>query len=422
MIGARGRDSISNENESVHVYESSLGQGLVPIARHRGANAMQTFGQASMRFAVLVCLLLRSRLFNSPLHSLPRTRTQRMNNPNTTSCGASTTTSLSTSVDANNGIEGQKKSKLRIGVVADIQYADVEDGFSFSGNPRYYRHALDATTGAARHFQDDAVDLVINLGDTVDGKCNRDIAQLDRVIDALHDNFSHGKILHVYGNHCLYNADRDTLQEKLGVSMTREADGELVGYYSHIVGDVRLVVIDSYDVCMHRGENSSKQARAVEILKQNNSKNFQDGNPNSPEGLEDLQRRYVGFNGAVGKVQLEWLTGELESARDHNHQVILLSHQPILPQTTHPVCLIWNFHEILDILKSYNDVVVASLSGHAHKYGYKEWNGIHFRVIEAVLETPRPHHTYCIIDLFDDALKVNGYGECESALYEYRIP
>lgn len=336
----------------------------------------------------------------------------------------STTTSLSTttSVREEEYIAEQQSTtlpKLRIGIVADIQYADVEDGHSFSGNPRYYRHALDAAMGAARQFQAEKVDLVINLGDTVDGKCNREIAQLDRVIGALTENYSHGRILHVYGNHCLYNADRNVLEEKFGISMTREEDGELVGYYSHIVGDVRLVVIDSYDICIHREENTSKQARAIEILKEFNGVNFADGNPNSPEGLEDLQKRYVGFNGALGQNQLEWLTTELKLARESNQQVILFSHQPILPESSNPVCLVWNYHDVLEILKDYNDVVMASLSGHAHKYGYKEWNGIHFRVLEAVLESPRPHHTFCILDIFDHALKVNGYGKCESAVYEH---
>ena len=58
-----------------------------------------------------------------------------------------------------------------IGVIADIQYAPCQDGHSYTGTPRFYRHALDVAKHAFGHFQERQVDLVINLGDTIDGKC-----------------------------------------------------------------------------------------------------------------------------------------------------------------------------------------------------------------------------------------------------------
>jgi hypothetical protein len=93
---------------------------------------------------------------------------------------------------------------------------------------------------------------------------------------------------------------------------------------------------------------------------------------------------------------------------------------------------------VLDILEEYEDVVLASFAGHTHKYGYEQWRGIHFVVVEAVLETPPPHHSYCIVDIFRDddngdddddddndngdnnnglVLQVHGHGKCQSATY-----
>jgi manganese-dependent ADP-ribose/CDP-alcohol diphosphatase len=359
---------------------------------------------------------------------------------------------------------------VRIGMLADIQYADVEDGFSYSGNPRYYRHALHSAVVAADHFQREKVDVVINLGDTVDGKAGRDTTQLDAVVTALHGTYSHGPILHVYGNHCLYNADRHTLREKLGIPMAMEepevdasvvaaaadraathhdngdGDGELVGYYSHVVGDggtIKLVVIDSYDIYYHRPTDSAKHIAAIEILKRHNGENYDNDNANNPPAsAQDLEKRFVAFNGAVGSTQLAWLRLELQAAREsrNGQKVILLSHQPILPGTTNPVCLIWNYHQVLDILEEYEDVVLASFAGHTHKYGYEQWRGIHFMVVEAVLEAPPPHHSYCIVDIYRDddngddddyngdnnnnnnnnnglVLQVHGHGKCQSATY-----
>ena len=54
--------------------------------------------------------------------------------------------------------------QFTIGLLADIQYAPIPDGFSYSGIPRYYKHALDAARSAAAHFQQEKVDLVLNLG------------------------------------------------------------------------------------------------------------------------------------------------------------------------------------------------------------------------------------------------------------------
>ena len=61
---------------------------------------------------------------------------------------------------------------VTFGVLADIQYAPIPDGFSYNGKARYYRHALDAAKHAAKHFEEENVDLVINLGDIIDNTIN----------------------------------------------------------------------------------------------------------------------------------------------------------------------------------------------------------------------------------------------------------
>ena len=71
---------------------------------------------------------------------------------------------------ATTGSDGLEKSnsddprQFTIGLLADIQYAPIPDGFSYSGIPRYYRHALETARSAAAHFQQEKVDLVLNLG------------------------------------------------------------------------------------------------------------------------------------------------------------------------------------------------------------------------------------------------------------------
>eukprot|EP00521_Asterionellopsis_glacialis_P008105 CAMPEP_0195287298 /NCGR_PEP_ID=MMETSP0707-20130614/4415_1 /TAXON_ID=33640 /ORGANISM="Asterionellopsis glacialis, Strain CCMP134" /LENGTH=410 /DNA_ID=CAMNT_0040347045 /DNA_START=184 /DNA_END=1416 /DNA_ORIENTATION=- len=321
------------------------------------------------------------------------------------------------------------------GVVADIQYANIPDGFSFGGAKRYYRHSLEVAKEAAAHFQREGVSCVLNLGDTVDGK-QQELGKyggdelpapmdpghvaMKEVMAAL-SSYTHGPYLHTYGNHCLYNLDRHDIQNTLGIPFVQEPCGDLVAYRSYVHQKIRFVVLDTYDIAlMKRCETSSRKRKiASEILSKNNH-NYPH-NENSPEGLEGIQKRFVAFNGGVDKPQLTWLQQTLEEARTKHEKVVVMSHQPIMPESSGEVCLIWNYQDVLDILREYGDIVIASLAGHAHRGGYKrdEQSGIHFRVIEAVLENPHPHSTYAIVDVLDDRLVLHGYGNCQSAVYDF---
>jgi manganese-dependent ADP-ribose/CDP-alcohol diphosphatase len=296
----------------------------------------------------------------------------------------------------------ETRPKFTFGIVADIQYADIPDGTSYAGVPRYYRHSLEVARHAAQHYQTDKVSLVLNLGDIVDGKA-QDLkghggeplpdgvdpghSAIDDVLEAL-SVYTHGPILHTYGNHELYNCNREDLGKKLGIPFVKEPCGDLVGYWSHVHEGVRFVVLDSYDISLMQRcpETSHKRRKAEAILTQHNP-NFPQYE-NSPQGLSGVLKRYVAFNGAVDDPQLEWLRTTLQTSRDQGEKVIIISHQPILPGSSSDVCLVWNYAEVLQVLRAFSDVVIASFCGHAHKGGYKRdtVSGIHFRVIEAVLE------------------------------------
>lgn len=454
---------------------------------------------------------------------------------------------MSNSSNNSNNCNGQAPL-FSVGMIADIQYAPIPDGASFSGTPRYYRHSLEATKYAFATFRDyqwpgcnsntveqqqdshdhnndsnapeTGVDFVINLGDIIDGKCQeiemnggylpsasssandkedlvwRDLLDHPGMLSLLeiqnamktYTKTTNRKVVHSYGNHCLYNLNRSELRETLGIPFRSEQrgfgsfskkrrddliqrnnpnespnqkegddrndgdnDDDLVGYYSYVYPpaepdslesaskenpqqqeqhSIKFIVLDGYDIALMRRspEFSQKRVQAMDILQRQNGKNLAAGNENSPEGLEGLQKRFVAFNGAVGSTQLEWLRDELESTRQQNNKygnaiqkVIVLSHQPIHPGSSNPICLIWNYDDVLGILREYSDVVVASFSGHAHKGGYAldQDSGIHFRVVEAVLESKPPTKTFGILDVYFDRLELTGHGDCESAVYHF---
>lgn len=326
---------------------------------------------------------------------------------------------------------------LSIGVVADIQHAPVPDGASFSGTPRYYKYALEVAGVAAKHFQEAKVDLLVNLGDIIDGKCaltsdtidmNEDEREnivgkvaMKNVINAL-NAYKNGPIIHTYGNHELYNLSREDIGKMLCIPFVQETKADLVGYRSIVKNQVRFIVLDTYDVAImgRCPDKSEKRKQAERILAQNNP-NFPE-NENSPENMTGLQKRFVAFNGGIGATQLSWLRSTLQEAEKNGELVIILSHQPIHPQSSSPVCLIWNYEEVLDILREFESTVIASFSGHAHRGGYHrdETSGIHFRVFEAVLESPYPINTYAFVDIYENKIHVRGEGKCESARYDFK--
>ncbi len=57
----------------------------------------------------------------------------------------------------------------RFGIATDVQYADIDDGFSHGGVPRFYRGALRGLRRAVAAWREQQVEFAIHLGDIIDG-------------------------------------------------------------------------------------------------------------------------------------------------------------------------------------------------------------------------------------------------------------
>jgi manganese-dependent ADP-ribose/CDP-alcohol diphosphatase len=105
-----------------------------------------------------------------------------------------------------------KQPLFSFGVISDVQYADIPDGHSFIGVPRYYRYSIRVLQRAVKKWNNHQnLNFVINFGDIVDGKCPPD-QSLD-VVKKVNNEFQkfNGPVFHLIGNHCLYNLPRDKL-------------------------------------------------------------------------------------------------------------------------------------------------------------------------------------------------------------------
>ena len=84
-----------------------------------------------------------------------------------------------------------KEPLFSFGVIADVQYADIPDGRSFLGVPRYYRHSIAVLRRAVQRWNGEkSVRFCINFGDIVDGFCPKDrsLAAVQAVVCEF-DNF-----------------------------------------------------------------------------------------------------------------------------------------------------------------------------------------------------------------------------------------
>lgn len=86
-------------------------------------------------------------------------------------------------------------------------------------------------------------------------------------------------------------------------------------------------------------------------------------------------------------------------------------HLPVHPGSTHPMCLVWNFSKVLDIISAHRSVV-CFLAGHEHdgRYYLDKDTGVHHVTFEAVIETPPNSNAFGIVYVFKDRMVLKGSG------------
>ncbi|CAN6447319.1 unnamed protein product [Victoria cruziana] len=295
-----------------------------------------------------------------------------------------------------------KQPSFSFGVITDVQYADIPNGRSFLGVPRYYRHSIEVLRRAVNKWNHHGnLKFAIHFGDIVDGFCPKEDSR--KAITKLVHEFEkfEGPVYHMLGNHCLYNLPRDDL-----ISLLKMPACHGHAHYEFSpTPEYRFVVLDAYDIsAIGWPKDHPNTLKAFEIL---NAKN-PNVEKNSPTGLAGLDRRYLMFNGAVGKPQLEWLDSVLRDATRLKQKVIVCCHLPLHPGAASAEALLWNYDEVMCIIHRYHCVKVC-LAGHDHKGGYcVDSHGIHHRVLEAALECPPGSDAFGHVDVYHDRLSLLG--------------
>jgi len=287
------------------------------------------------------------------------------------------------------------KPLFSFGLITDIQYADIDDGWDYHKiTARHYRNSLTLLQNAVEDWkQKGEISFVTQLGDIIDG-LNKQSSLSEISLKKVLDQFLDYQVHHLVGNHELYNFGRAKLKET-----------PLNHSYYHFSPHPhwRFILLDGFEFSTIVPETRES---ALEYLKQNN--------PNRADGEKDIHGthlRFMPFNGAVSESQLEWLKQVLDESDNAGQKVIILSHVPLGPGACNPKNLLWNYDKVLEILYSKQNCVQAVMAGHDHKGGFhRDSHGIYHCTFPAVLEAPLGQNAHCTVNVYSHKIDIKGNG------------
>jgi len=258
---------------------------------------------------------------------------------------------------------------LRFGIITDIHYT-----------PDDQTGAATTAAGLERcigYWKESCVEFVVQLGDLI----SREGAEAERDLLEVKERLARfpGRMVHIPGNHCLA-VPQERLFRIMGISAP---------YYSFAQGGVRFVVLHGMDVSVLTEPENEADRHLLAYYR-------------------DVRQAHA-YCGAVGSRQLEWLVGELDLALKNEEPVIVLSHFPLLDETTDEKHgLLWNHEEVSAIICRYPNVR-ACLGGHYHPGAYALREGAHFIVLPGFVTCGGQEQRCCsTAEVADGRLRITG--------------
>ena len=278
-----------------------------------------------------------------------------------------------------NGESENPDAPLRLGIVTDPQYADKPT----SGNRRY-SEAAGKLTAAVANINESNVDLLVHLGDAIDGKENAD-DHLTRIFDIFATSFA--PVVHLVGNHCLDG----------GKSSFDRASG-LVAYYGAMrFNRWRFLLLDGNAVSI-RGHAPESLAHI--------------------EATEIIEKGGVSWGGGLGKLQRDWFAQQLADAKSSGEQAVVLCHFPIDETGNSRDHLLWDHAEVNELLSN-DKSVKAWFCGHNHAGGYGHVDGVHHVTFQAICDAPSDSNAWAIAEFQPNRIQITGHGTVPSRVLDF---
>jgi len=275
----------------------------------------------------------------------------------------------------------QENPVITFGVVADVQYSDYDAGIS-----RFYRNSKAKLQEAVTQLKADSAEFIVSMGDLID----KDFDSFEPVLAIL--SSSGLKTHHIVGNHD-YSV-RNNQKKHLPL-----IDSSGNRYYSFSKNKFRFIFLDGNDVSIYGASSRKTEKEATELLALMRSKG---------------EKNALDWNGAIGSVQIKWLTDELTTAEKNKERVFLFCHFPIAPDNAHNLL---NSREVLELLPKYPGVL-AWFAGHNHEGNYIKTGSTYHVTFKAMVET-ESENSFAMVRVFGDRVEISGYGREVSRRLEY---
>ena len=266
------------------------------------------------------------------------------------------------------GNDEATRGEVRFGLITDLHYADKDPAGS-----RHYRETLTKLAEAGQKLSAEGISFAVELGDFIDAAATVEderqyLTRINRDFSALTPRRHY-----VLGNHCV-----DTLTKEEFLGTVEQARS----YYSFDTAGYHFIVLDA---CF-RGDGTPYCR-----------KNFQWTDANVPAS------------------ELEWLQADLEAAPK---PTIVFVHQRLDVSNHYGVK---NAAEVRRLLEESNRVL-AVFQGHSHQNDYRQFAGIHYCTVAAMVEgSGAENNAYCLVSSGKDGtLCVKGFRRQTS--YAWQAP
>ena len=347
-----------------------------------------------------------------------------------------------------------------VGLIADIQYADADDGHNWNKTrTRRYRQSLKITQNAIKIWNDAAQSickvrpsLIINLGDVIDlrnVKSKESIKSMNTIMtefnkfkplkiqnkdndndndEKWNNNIKYPFYHNCLGNHEVYNFDRKECQKYQHCSKYDKENDEYIYYYSfEPFSGFLFIILDAFVLSIHGYEYCNNKHKYFQISTDLLNKYNKSENKNiPPTATNDTNidiERWTAFNGGFGEKQLKWLEKELQIAsKQKNHvKVFIFSHIPLISTNEKkPFEIVaWDYKQCKQIIDKYKDIVKVFFAGHEHDGDKTKSNGIIHRTLQGVIESDQNIDCFGTGYFYNDRLMIKGYGKIKDETYYF---
>ncbi len=272
---------------------------------------------------------------------------------------------------------GKEQPLLSFGVIADVQYADIEPK-----EERHFRASLEKLKAAVADLSGEGLAFTLQVGDLID----QGMGSLEQALPVF-GALGH-PVHHVLGNHD-FSVEED---EKVEIP---ERFGLERGYRRFQQNEVQVLLLDTNEISSYRYPKASPVGKAAAELMVQMARSG------------DNQARP--WNGGTSKTQLDWLRRQLQAAEATGEPVVICGHHPLLPEEGHQA---WNSREILAVIEEFT-CVRAYLCGHHHNGAQVMHGGVPYITFRSMLHEPGVT-AYAVVRLFADRLVIEGRGREES--------